>query len=110
MYVSLLGTTASAVLFLLAVQLSGSHPYVAVLCSCHGVVFAGYVATERDWCRLERRQWESIGYGVTGVVARVAFLAGVHYDLVFVSILLGLCAVVDWVLRRVGVLPLLEVE
>jgi hypothetical protein len=73
-------------------------------------VFAGYVATERDWCRLERRQWESIGYGVAGAVAGVAFLAGVRYGLVFLSILAGVITIVEWVLRRVGVLRLWDAE
>jgi hypothetical protein len=110
MYISLLGIGASVVLFFFAVQLSSSHPYAAVLCSCYGFMFGGYVAIERDWCRLERQQWESIGYGVGGAVAGVAFFAGARQDLVILSILLGLCSVVDWVLQRVGVLPLWDTE
>lgn len=110
MYTALLNIGVSAALFFIAVHVSSSHLYVAALCSCHGVVFAGYVPIERDWCRLGRRQWESVGYGVAGVVAGIAFLAGVRYDLVFFSILLGVCTVVDWALRRVGVLPLWDAE
>lgn len=110
MYFIFLNIFISIFCFFVFISYIDIKPYTATLCSCYGVFFAGNIVVEQGWCRLERRQWRSIGYGGAGVVAGIAFLAGVRRDLVFFSILIGLCVVADWALRRVGVLPLLEVE
>jgi len=107
---SVLSVAVALALFSIAVLVADDHPYVAVLCANYGVTFGGYAVVKRPRCSLGRRQWEQVGYAGAGVVAGVALLAGVRRDIVFLSVLLGLVAVVDWVLRGLGVLPLWDTE